>query len=283
MAETKVEPLSLLQKQNMASVWFEELRNLICAEFEAIEHELGSNAKFVRKSWDREGGGGGQMSVMYGEVFEKVGVNISTVHGKFPEKFAKEVPGASSDPSFWAAGISLVAHMKSPRVPSVHMNTRMIVTEKLWFGGGADLTPTFEVRADTEQFHAAFKQACDRYDESFYPKFKKECDEYFFIKHRNEPRGVGGIFYDNFNTGDWDRDFAYTKDVGLAFLDVFPKLVRQNYNLRWSEEDKEKQLFKRAKYAEFNLVYDRGTRFGFETGGNVDAILVSMPPLCAWK
>ncbi len=270
-------------KKQIASLWFEELRDLICAEFEAIEREQKSDAKFIRKPWDRKGGGGGQMSIMHGEVFEKVGVNISTVHGKLPAEIAREIPGASDNSQFWASGISIVAHMKSPRVPSVHMNTRMIVTEKLWFGGGSDLTPTFEVEADTAEFHMAFKKACDKYDRDFYPRFKKECDEYFFIKHRNEARGVGGIFYDYFNTGDWTRDFEYTKDVGLAFLEVFPSLVRKNYNLPWSDADKEEQLRKRARYAEFNLVYDRGTKFGFLTGGNIEAILMSLPPLCAWK
>lgn len=274
---------SLEQKKQLTSSWFKQLRDMICEEFEAIEREHASKATFTRKNWSRAEGGGGEMSIMYGEVFEKVGVNISTVHGPFPEALAKEMPGLAAGAEFWAAGISIVAHMKSPKVPSVHMNTRMLVTDKLWFGGGSDLTPTFEVTADTDEFHMAFKTACDKYDPSFYPKFKKACDEYFFIKHRNEPRGVGGIFYDYFNTGNWQNDFEYTKDIGLAFLNVFPKLVRKNYNTAWNETDKEKQLAKRSRYVEFNLVYDRGTKFGFLTGGNTEAILMSLPPLCAWR
>jgi len=283
MTSSKDQEFTLEQKKKTSSSWFKELRDMICAEFELIELELGGDAKFSRTKWDRASGGGGEMSVMRGEVFEKVGVNISTVYGEFPEVLAKEMPGAEKDVNFWASGISLVAHMKSPKVPSVHMNTRMIVTNKLWFGGGADLTPTFEVAEDTADFHNAFKIACDKYNPEFYPKYKKECDQYFFIKHRNQPRGVGGIFYDYFNTGDWSSDMDYTKDVGLAFLDIFPKLVRRNYALSWSVDDKEWQLAKRALYAEFNLVYDRGTKFGFLTGGNPEAILMSLPPLCAWR
>lgn len=271
------------QKKIIAKNWFEELRDKICAEFEKIESECGSNAKFQKKPWDRNGGGGGVISLMNGEIFEKVGVNVSTVHGQFDPKFAKEIPGADQDPSFWASGISLVAHMKSPLVPAVHMNTRMIVTSKQWFGGGADLTPTFEFAEDTQDFHEAFKAACDKSDPTYYPKFKEECDKYFYLPHRNEARGIGGIFYDYFNSGNWDNDFEFTKDVGLAFLDIFPKLVRRHYKKEWDNEQKEAQLIKRGRYAEFNLIYDRGTKFGLMTGGNTEAILMSLPPEVKWK
>ena len=277
-------PTDLETKQNISSEWFQTLRNQICAEFEKLERDKGSNASFEKKEWSREGGGGGVISVMRGgKVFEKVGVNVSTVYGKFPEQFAKEIPGAAEDPTFWASGISLVAHPRSPKLPIAHMNTRMIVTSKLWFGGGGDLTPIFPIEKDTKDFHSAFKSACDKHDPEYYDKFSKWCDEYFFIKHRNEMRGVGGIFYDNLNTGNWDNDFAFTQDVGMAFRDIYPEILRRHYNEEYTEADVEKQYEKRAKYAEFNLAYDRGTRFGFMTGGNTEAILVSMPPMCGWK
>jgi coproporphyrinogen III oxidase len=271
------------QKKIVAKNWFEELRDKICADFEQIEAECGSNAKFLKKPWDRNGGGGGVISLMNGEIFEKVGVNVSTVHGQFDPKFAKEIPGADQDPSFWASGISLVAHMKSPLVPAVHMNTRMIITTKQWFGGGADLTPTFEFTEDTQDFHEAFKAACDKSDTTYYPKFKEECDKYFYLPHRNEARGIGGIFYDYLNSGNWDNDFKFTQDVGLAFLDIFPTLVRRHYKKEWNTEQKEAQLIKRGRYAEFNLIYDRGTKFGLMTGGNTEAILMSLPPEVKWK
>ncbi len=271
------------QQKLLAKNWFEELRNNICTEFEKIEAECGSTSKFQKKPWERSGGGGGVISLMNGEIFEKVGVNVSTVFGKFDPKFAKEIPGADQDPTFWASGISLVAHMKSPLVPAVHMNTRMIVTSKQWFGGGADLTPTFEFAEDTKDFHNAFKVACDKSDSNYYPKFKEECDKYFFLPHRNESRGIGGIFYDYLNSGSWENDFKFTKDVGLAFLDIFPKLVRRHYKKDWTEEQKEAQLIKRGRYAEFNLIYDRGTKFGLMTGGNTEGILMSLPPEVKWK
>jgi coproporphyrinogen III oxidase len=276
--------VDIAQQKQQAAQWFKALRDDICSEFEKIEEELGSKAKFARRVWQRndKDGGGGETSVMHGEVFEKVGVNFSEVNGEFAEKFAKEIPGAENDPSFWASGISLVAHMKNPKVPAVHMNTRMIVTSKQWFGGGADLTPTIEYAQDNQDFHQAFKAACDKTDPSYYPKFKEECDRYFFLPHRNETRGVGGIFYDYLNSGDFTTDLAFTKDVGLAFRDIFPKLVRRRYKEDFSPEDKTKQLIKRGRYAEFNLLYDRGTKFGLMTGGDTEAILMSLPPHAIW-
>ncbi|MCE3233139.1 MAG: coproporphyrinogen oxidase [Rickettsiaceae bacterium] len=274
------------EKKQMAGAWFKGLRDRICHEFEVIESELENSDKptghFERKTWEREGGGGGEMSIMCGRVFEKVGVNISTVFGEFSEEFAKQIPGAEQDPRFFATGISLVAHMNSPLIPAVHMNTRFIVTTKSWFGGGADLNPIYEVESDTKDFHAEFKAVCDKHNPEYYDKFKKWCDEYFFIKHRNEARGVGGIFYDYVNSGDWQNDFAFTQNVGEAFLNIYPKIVRKYLNESWTPAQREHQLLKRGRYAEFNLMYDRGTKFGLMTGGNVEAILMSMPPEVKW-
>ncbi len=270
-------------KKAETSTWFKILRDQICTEFENIEKEFSDKpGKFKRKAWQREGGGGGEMSIMHGNIFEKVGVNISTVHGEFSEQFRKEIPGAANDGKFWASGISLVAHMCSPLVPAVHMNTRFIVTSKEWFGGGADLTPMYPNEQDTKDFHQAFKSACDKHDEGYYPKFKEECDKYFFLKHRNEPRGIGGIFYDYLNTGNFENDFAFTQDVGKTFLDIYPKLVRRHAKEKWTAEQRDHQLKKRGRYVEFNLLYDRGTKFGLMTGGNVEAILMSLPPEVKW-
>lgn len=272
-------------QKTMAATWFKRLRDDICAVFERLEDELTHTqpaGRFERKVWQREGGGGGEMSVMHGRVFEKVGVNISTVQGEFSEQFRKEIPGADVDPRFFATGISLVAHMQSPLVPAVHMNTRFIVTSKAWFGGGADLTPIYPNEQDTQDFHDVFKKACDAHNPEYYPKFKQWCDEYFFLKHRNEPRGVGGIFYDYLNNGNWEQDFAFTQDVGKAFLEIYPKLVRRHMHQTWTEEQRQHQLVRRGRYVEFNLLYDRGTRFGLMTGGNTEAILMSLPPEVKW-
>ncbi len=271
-----------------AALWFASLRDRICAEFEKIEAELEGTehlslpaGKFERKSWQREGGGGGVMSVMKGRVFEKVGVNISTVFGNFSPEFRKQIPGADGDGAFFATGVSLVAHMRSPLVPAVHMNTRFITTTKSWFGGGADMTPMYPNDDDTNAFHAGFKSCCDRHDAEYHPKFKKWCDEYFFLPHRNEPRGIGGIFYDYLDSTD--KNFAFTKDVGESFLSTYAPIVRRHMNESWTAEQREHQLVRRGRYVEFNLLYDRGTMFGLKTGGNTEAILMSMPPEVKWS
>jgi len=275
-----------------AREWFESLRDRICAEFEAIEAEAGSDARFEYLPWDREtadgtDGGGGVRGLMKGKVFEKVGVNVSTVSGEFPPQFAGTINGASADaPGFTATGISLVAHMANPHVPAVHMNTRFLTTQAAWFGGGADLNPPIPYEEDTEQFHAAFRAACMAHNPTYYERFRKWADEYFFIPHRGVARGVGGIFYDHMECADdaeWQRNFAFTRDVGEAFLDVFPKIVRRRMQMEWTPADKERQLEWRGRYAEFNLVYDRGTLFGLKTGGNIDAILMSLPPEVKWN
>jgi coproporphyrinogen III oxidase len=279
--------IELDEQQQRARTWFESLRDAICAEFEAIEAEAGSDARFDYLPWDRTDpsgapGGGGVRGVMKGGVFEKVGVNVSTVGGTFEGDFAKTIHGAGDDPQFFATGISLVAHMANPHVPAVHMNTRFLTTTKRWFGGGADLNPPIPYAEDTAEFHAALQAACDAHDPAHYPRFKQWADEYFYIPHRKVHRGVGGIFYDHLE-GDWEADFAFTQDVGRAFLDVFPKLVRRRMGTGFTAEDKQRQLEWRGRYAEFNLIYDRGTLFGLKTGGNIDAILMSLPPLAAWS
>ena len=275
-----------------AKDWFEALRTRICTAFEAIEREAGSDAAFEYTPWSREEAGnpnpgGGVRGVMKGKVFEKVGVNVSTVHGAFAPEFAKTIHGAGAEsPGFTATGISLVAHMANPHVPAVHMNTRFLTTGKAWFGGGGDLNPPIPYAEDTVEFHAAFKAACDAHDADYYPRFKAWADEYFYIPHRGVHRGVGGIFYDHLECADdaqWEANFAFTRDVGEAFLDVFPRLVRRRMGMDFTPAEKQQQLEWRGRYAEFNLVYDRGTLFGLKTGGNIDAILMSLPPEAVWR
>jgi len=281
--------LTLDPKQQSARDWFESLRTRICEQFEAIEREAGSDARFVFTPWDREApglvageGGGGVRGVMKGKVFEKVGVNVSTVSGAFAPEFAKTIHGADDDPAFFATGISLVAHMANPHVPAVHMNTRYLVTAKSWFGGGADLNPPLPREDDTAHFHNVLKAACDAHDPDYHPRFKAWADDYFFIPHRGVHRGVGGIFYDHLE-GDFDANFAFTRSVGEAFLEAFAPIVRRRMHESWSEEEYRTMLEWRGRYAEFNLVHDRGTLFGLKTGGNIDAILMSLPPMASWS
>ena len=275
-----------------ARAWFEALRDRICAAFEAIEREAGSDAAFDYTPWQREeegnaNPGGGTRGVMKGRVFEKVGVNVSTVHGSFAPQFAGTINGASADhPEFTATGISLVAHMANPHVPAVHMNTRFLTTQKSWFGGGADLNPPIPYEEDTAEFHAALKGACDKHGADYYDRFSKWAEEYFFIPHRGVHRGVGGIFYDHLECADlnaFDAKFAFTRAVGEAFLDAFPSIVRRRRDQQWNAAERQRMLEWRGRYAEFNLVYDRGTLFGLKTGGNVDAILMSLPPEASWS
>lgn len=274
------------QKKTEASAWFRNLRDEICAVFEGIEDDGksadGLAGRFERKEWQRDGGGGGEISLMHGRIFEKVGVNISTVFGTFSEDFKGQIVGAEKDGQFWATGISVVAHMCNPHVPAAHMNTRFIVTSKSWFGGGGDITPMLPDKSAGTEFHQVMRAACDRHDPEYYPKYKKCCDEYFYLPHRDEPRGSGGIFYDNLDSGDWSSDFAFTCDVGTSFKDGYADIVRQRFVLPWNDEERHAQLVRRGRYVEFNLLYDRGTLFGLKTGGNIDAILMSLPPEVRW-
>ena len=281
--------------RDAARSWFETLRDRLCDQFEAIEREAGDSAeppgRFKRQPWSRpeedfEEGGGGVISLLRGRVLEKVGVNVSTVEGSFSPQFRGSIPGAAEDPRFWASGISVVAHPRSPLVPAAHFNTRMLVTTQGWFGGGGDITPMFpdsEAAAqDAARFHTALRDACDRHDPAYYPRFKEWCDRYFFLPHRNEPRGLGGIFFDRLETDDAAHDFAFTRDVGSAFLEVYPAIIRARMHEPWNDAQRQHQLVRRGRYVEFNLLHDRGTLFGLQTGGNVEAILMSLPPEVRW-
>ena len=280
---------TLKNKKQIASMWFKELRDKICKSFEEIENNksVKKQITFNQKSWDRDGGGGGVISIMHGDIFEKVGVNISTVHGKFSREFRQQIPGAEKNGLFWASGISVVSHMCNPYVPAAHMNTRMLVTgkgskKKIWFGGGGDLTPTFSDMVSSNIFHKDLKSICDKYNKSYYPNFKGWCDDYFYLPHREEPRGVGGIFLDYLCNEDWERDLSFIKDIGSTFLNSYLKIIKGTLSKEFNQKDRDFQLIKRGRYVEFNLLYDRGTIFGLKTGGNTEAVLMSLPPKVSW-
>lgn len=277
-------------KKMIASSWFGDLRDEICASFEKIEKNQfnnNQNINFHKKKWERNGGGGGVISVMKGNVFEKVGVNISTVHGEFSKEFRSQIPGAEDNGKFWASGISVVSHMCNPYVPAAHMNTRLLVTgegdkKKIWFGGGGDLTPIFEDEKASSLFHKNFKLSCEKYNTDYYPRFKHWCDEYFYLPHRKESRGIGGIFFDYLNSNNWENDLSFVKDIGKTFLSSYLEIINSRINNKFTKNDRKEQLIRRGRYVEFNLLYDRGTIFGLKTGGNTEAVLMSLPPKVSW-
>ena len=277
-------------KKMIASSWFTDLRDEICASFEKIEKNQFNNKQninFHKKKWERNGGGGGVISVMKGKVFEKVGVNISTVHGEFSKEFRSQIPGAEDNGKFWASGISVVSHMCNPYVPAAHMNTRLLVTgegdkKKIWFGGGGDLTPIFEDEKASSLFHKNFKLSCEKYNTDYYPRFKHWCDEYFYLPHRKETRGIGGIFFDYLNSNNWENDLSFVKDIGKTFLSSYLEIINSRINYKFTKNDRKEQLIRRGRYVEFNLLYDRGTIFGLKTGGNTEAVLMSLPPKVSW-
>ena len=287
-------PPEIETRRVRAKAWFEALQARICAALEQLEDEAPDAlypdppGRFDMRPWTRETGvGGGTGGHLRGRLFEKAGVHTSSAIAKFSPEMAATMPGADKDPSYVSASISLIVHPRSPRVPTVHMNTRFLSTAESWFGGGADLTPMLDEQRrpdapDAVQFHAALQAACDAHHPDWHAKYKAWCDEYFYLPHRGETRGVGGIFYDRHNTGDFEKDFAFTRDVGEAFLDVYPKIVRARMNEPWTEADRAEQLVRRGRYVEFNLLYDRGTMFGLKAGGNIETILSSMPPMVAW-
>lgn len=271
------------EQKKQALEWFYELRSQIVETFLSIEAQLPGSSEVKKKKWKRPGGGGGESTTIYGNVFEKVGVNVSEVHGKFTGSMINEIPGASeNNGEFWASGISIVSHMQSPLIPAAHMNTRLLYTSKQWFGGGIDFTPIYCDEEDYQYVHNSIKVMCDDFNPEYYLKFKQQCDDYFFLHHRKEPRGIGGIFYDELNSNNWNDDFNFTKSVGKKFLEIYLHIIRKHMNKPWTSAQREFQLIKRGRYVEFNLLYDRGTRFGLMTDGNPDAIMMSMPPLVKW-
>jgi coproporphyrinogen III oxidase len=283
------------QRKARASAWFEELRDAVCAALERLEDEAdptlysGPAGRFARTQWRRGDGdeGGGSAALLRGRLFEKAGAHVSTVHGALSAEFAQQVRGAGNDRRFWASGVSVIVHPRNPHCPTVHLNTRHLVTTEWWFGGGGDLTPLLNHQrtddfADSAAFHAAFRNACGKHGADLYPRYKKWCDEYFFLAHRGEPRGIGGVFFDHHNSGDWEKDFAFVQDIGRTFVEIYPQLIRRRMNTPWTPAEREEQLVRRGRYVEFNLLYDRGTLFGLKTGGNIESILSSLPPEARW-
>ena len=270
-------------KKELASNWFKMLQESICESINKLEKK---NAKFKSTNWKRnlkkDEGGGEYRILKNGKIFDKVGVNYSKVYGKFPKKLQKNIPGAKKNPRFWASGISIVMHMKNPQIPAMHFNTRYICTTQDWFGGGMDVTPSKNDQNEKKDFHKILKDMCNRHNKNYYSKYKKWCDEYFYLPHRKEPRGIGGIFFD-YKKDNFEKDFKFVRDVGVTFQYIFQKIIKKKMKRKWTSKDKELQYIKRGRYTEFNLLYDRGTKFGLQTGGNIEGILMSLPPLAKWN